>query len=82
HQSDRRLCLAAEPQAGGREVSAAKAARKTLAYDFFRFLYSPLLCFAGIGWKTATSPMALRFAGGGDSVSRSRMGFIGLYSRL
>ncbi|WP_322349353.1 YadA-like family protein [Pseudomonas aeruginosa] len=41
HQSDRRLCLAAEPQAGGREVSAAKAARKTLAYDFFRFLYSP-----------------------------------------
>ncbi|MEE6443780.1 MULTISPECIES: hypothetical protein, partial [Pseudomonas] len=32
---------AAEPQAGGREVSAAKAARKTLAYDFFRFLYSP-----------------------------------------
>ncbi|WP_305827494.1 hypothetical protein, partial [Pseudomonas aeruginosa] len=36
-----RLCLAAEPQAGGREVSAAKAARKTLAYDFFRFLYSP-----------------------------------------
>ncbi|MBN0997043.1 hypothetical protein JTM47_35845, partial [Pseudomonas aeruginosa] len=42
HQPDRRLCLAAEPQAGGREVSAAKAARKTLAYDFFRFLYSPL----------------------------------------
>ncbi|WP_305832357.1 hypothetical protein, partial [Pseudomonas aeruginosa] len=38
-----RLCLAAEPQAGGREVSAAKAARKTLAYDFFRFLYSPQL---------------------------------------
>ena len=35
------LRLAAEPQAGGREVSAAKAARKTLAYDFFRFLYSP-----------------------------------------
>ncbi|WP_270694412.1 MULTISPECIES: gamma-mobile-trio protein GmtX [unclassified Aeromonas] len=48
HQSDRRLCLAAEPQAGGREVSAAKAARKTLAYDFFRFLYSPLKQHANI----------------------------------
>ncbi|EPA0084121.1 hypothetical protein ACQYJI_005486, partial [Pseudomonas aeruginosa] len=41
HQPDRRLRLAAEPQAGGREVQAATVARKTLAYDFFRILRAP-----------------------------------------
>lgn len=43
HQPDWRLRLAAEPQAGGREVQAATIARKTLAYDFFRILRFPLL---------------------------------------
>ncbi len=42
HQPDWRLRLAAEPQAGGREVQAATIARKTLAYDFFRILRAPL----------------------------------------
>ena len=41
HQPDWRLRLAAEPQAGGREVQAATIARKTLAYDFFRILRAP-----------------------------------------
>ena len=43
HQPDWRLRLAAEPQAGDREVQAATIARKTLAYDFFRILRAPLL---------------------------------------
>lgn len=43
HQPDWRLRLAAEPQAGGREVQAATIARKTLAYDFFRILRAPRL---------------------------------------
>jgi len=42
HQPDWRLRLAAEPQAGGREVQAATIARKTLAYDFFRIQRAPL----------------------------------------
>ena len=41
HQPDWRLRLAAEPQAGDREVQAATIARKTLAYDFFRILRAP-----------------------------------------
>lgn len=41
HQPDWRLRLAAEPQAGGREVQAATIARKTLAYDFFRIQRAP-----------------------------------------
>lgn len=65
HQPDRRLCLAAEPQAGGREVSAAKAARKTLAYDFFRFLYSPHLTHRDDftkKWKLIASIFSLEYA--------------------
>ena len=46
HQPDWRLRLAAEPQAGGREVQAATIARKTLAYDFFRILRAPLFLTA------------------------------------
>ena len=34
--------MAAKPQAGRREIQAAAAARKTLAYDFFRVLRAPL----------------------------------------
>ncbi len=45
HQPNRRLRLAAEPQTGRREVSALTDARKTLAYDFFRILRAPLICF-------------------------------------
>ena len=33
--------MAAKPQAGRREIQAAAAARKTLAYDFFRVLRAP-----------------------------------------
>lgn len=38
HQPDRRLRLAAKPQAGRGEIQATTAGRKTLAYDFFRIL--------------------------------------------
>ena len=49
HQPDRRLRLAAEPQAGGREIQAATAARKVLAYDFFRILRAPQEAGGGAG---------------------------------
>lgn len=54
HQPDWRLRLAAEPQAGGREVQAATIARKTLAYDFFRIQRAPHLGRYPVRAKLAT----------------------------
>jgi len=52
HQSDRRLCLAAEPQSGRREVQAVSAVRKILAIssEFFGPSF--------VGWKDMKSALA------------------------